>query len=52
MYLVLAHVVRHYDMELYETTFENVHLVRDLGLGFPKDKPLSVKTQVIGILTE
>ncbi|OOQ81615.1 benzoate 4-monooxygenase cytochrome P450 [Penicillium brasilianum] len=52
MYLALAHVVRRYDMELYDTTFNNVHLVRDLGLGFPKEKPLSVKTRVTGVLTE
>lgn len=52
MYLALAHVVRRYDMKLYDTTFDNVHLVRDLGLGFPKEKPLSVKTRVTGVLTE
>jgi hypothetical protein len=47
MYTALAHLARKFNMQLYETTAENVSVGREIGLPFPEKAPYFVKVKVI-----
>ncbi|KAJ5671164.1 hypothetical protein N7507_000291 [Penicillium longicatenatum] len=38
LYLIVATLVRRFDMDLYETTLEDIATYRDYQVGFPKEK--------------
>ncbi|KAJ5784893.1 uncharacterized protein N7503_010105 [Penicillium pulvis] len=38
LYLIVATLVRRFDMDLYKTTFEDIETYRDYQVGFPKEK--------------
>ncbi|KAJ5682420.1 cytochrome P450 [Penicillium macrosclerotiorum] len=48
LYMTMAHIVRRFDMELYNTTPESIKTYRDLGLGYPKEGALKVMAKVVG----
>lgn len=48
LYMTMAHIVRRFDMELYETTAESIKMYRDLGLGYPKEGVFKVMVKVVG----
>lgn len=52
LYITLASLVRRFDMELFETTLENVHTVRELAVGFPKEGDFSVRAKFIKVVQE
>ncbi|KAL6234061.1 hypothetical protein BDW75DRAFT_241444 [Aspergillus navahoensis] len=52
LYNTIAAVVRRFDMELYQTTAENVRFVRDMLLPRSKDGPWKVRVKVVGIREE
>ncbi|KAJ6186275.1 Cytochrome P450 [Penicillium mononematosum] len=52
MYLTFAVVVRWFDLELHETSYENIRLVRELIMGLPEANTISVKVKVVGLVTE
>lgn len=52
LYLVLAMLVRRYDMELYETTLKNVKFERDFGTPYPDEGNFNVRVRVTNVLTE
>jgi hypothetical protein len=52
MYLTFAVVVRCFDLELHETSYENIRLVRELIMGLPEANTISVKVKVNNIVTE
>ncbi|RAH69896.1 putative cytochrome P450 oxygenase [Aspergillus aculeatinus CBS 121060] len=52
MYNVLATVIRRFDLELYETTREDVRFVRDKLLPRGRDGPWRVRVKVAGIVEE
>lgn len=39
-------------MELFETTAENIRIVREFALGFPKKGDFSVRAKFIKVVTE
>jgi hypothetical protein len=47
MYTAIAHIARKFDMQLHETTAENVSVGREMGLPFPEKVPCFVKVKVI-----
>jgi hypothetical protein len=52
LYLTLAAFARRFEMELYETTEDNIRIERDLGVAYPKEGIFTVKTVVTGIIKE
>jgi hypothetical protein len=46
LYLTLAQIARRFDMELHETTKQNVEVGRDFAIPFPEKKPYFVKAKV------
>ncbi|KAI9372838.1 cytochrome P450 [Aspergillus egyptiacus] len=52
LFTTLAAVVRRFDMELYETTTENIRYTRDKLLPRARDGPWSVRVKVVGIREE
>ena len=52
LYNTLAAVVRRFDLELYQTTEENVRFVRDMLLPRSTNGPWKVRVKVIGIREE
>lgn len=52
LYITLASLVRRFDMELFETTAENIRIVREFALGFPKKGDFSVRAKFIKVVTE
>ena len=50
MYNALAHLARKFDMELYETTAENVSVGREMALPFPEKVPYQVQVGLRGLL--
>ena len=52
IYMTLAVFARCFDMELFETTEDNIRFVRELGVACPKEGHLGVKAVVTGIVNE
>lgn len=52
LYLTIAHVFRRYEFELYDTTVDDVRLVRDRFFGAPKDGSKGVRVLVKGLAKE
>ncbi|KAL8827605.1 MAG: hypothetical protein Q9191_003085 [Dirinaria sp. TL-2023a] len=52
LYMTIASFVRRFDMELYETTEENIRIYRELGIGQPKDGEFSVRVKVTNVIKE
>ena len=50
MYNALAHLARKFDMELYETTAENVSVGREMGSPFPEKVPYQVQVRVTRVV--
>jgi hypothetical protein len=50
LFLVIATIVRRFDMELYETPKRNIDLARDLGTPYPEKGNLSVRAVITGVL--
>jgi hypothetical protein len=46
----LAHLARKFDMELYETTAENVSVGREMALPFPEKVPYQVQVRVTRVV--
>ncbi|KAJ5098746.1 hypothetical protein N7532_005747 [Penicillium argentinense] len=49
IYLTVAHVVRRFEFEPYETTVDNIRVFRDLGIGCPEKGLFDVKAKVKAI---
>ncbi|EAW12902.1 cytochrome P450 [Aspergillus clavatus NRRL 1] len=52
LYRTIAAVARRFDMELYETTLEDILVNRDLGFGQPETGRFQVQARVTGIVKE
>ncbi|KAL4746350.1 hypothetical protein BDW72DRAFT_207408 [Aspergillus terricola var. indicus] len=52
LYNTLAAVVRRFDLELYQTSVEDIRFVRDMLLPRSKDGPWKVRVKVVGIREE
>ena len=52
LYITIANFVRRFDMDLYETTIENIRSVREYGLGYPKDGSFSVRAKITNVVKE
>jgi hypothetical protein len=52
IYTVIAHIVRRFDFELFETTPEDVHMTREWVLGVPESGSLKIRAKVTNILEE
>lgn len=42
LFLTVAHLVRRFDMELYDTEAEDVRIVRDMNMGYTRRGNLRV----------
>lgn len=52
LYITIAAFVRRFDMELYETTIENIRPVREFQIGYPKDGDFSVRAKITNVVKE
>lgn len=52
LYLTIASLVRRFELELCETTIDNIRAVREIGLGQPKEGDYSVRAKVINVIKE
>lgn len=52
LYVTIANFVRRFDMELYDTTIENIRSVREFGLGYPKYGNFSVRAKITNVVKE
>lgn len=52
LYTTVATVARSFDLELYQTTLENVRMARDISFAWPKEGEFSVKVKVARVLRE
>ncbi|KAH8688960.1 cytochrome P450 [Talaromyces proteolyticus] len=52
LYLVIARIVRQFDLELCETTEENVRFARDYVVPHAENGPWSVKARIIKVIEE
>ena len=52
LYMTIASFVRRFDMELYETTMDDIRIGRELGIAQPKGGELSVRAKVTNIVKE
>ncbi|RHZ43927.1 cytochrome P450 [Aspergillus thermomutatus] len=52
LFMTVAYFVRRFDMELYQTTEENVQVVREMGMGFPKDGYVTVYAKVTNLVQD
>ncbi|RHZ67349.1 cytochrome P450 [Aspergillus thermomutatus] len=52
LFMTIAYMVRRFDMAPYETTMEDIRIVRDYAMGFPKHGELTVFTEVTNVLQE
>ncbi|RAL03516.1 cytochrome P450 [Aspergillus ibericus CBS 121593] len=52
LFVVLATLIRRFDMELYETTKANIDFVRDFATPYPEKGNLSVRTVVTGVIRD
>ena len=52
LYMTIAAFVRRFDMELYETTVDNIRIYRELGIAQPKEGEFSVRAKVVNVLKE
>ncbi|PYI01806.1 cytochrome P450 [Aspergillus sclerotiicarbonarius CBS 121057] len=52
LFVVLATLIRQFDMELYETTKANIDFVRDFATPYPDKGNLSVRTVITGVITD
>jgi hypothetical protein len=52
IYLALAHIVRRFDFAPYDTTVANVSVLRELGIGYPKEGRFGVRATVSAIVEE
>ena len=50
--MTIASFVRRFDMELYETTMDNIRIDRELGIGHPKGGEFSVRAKVTNVIKE
>ena len=50
--MTIASFVRRFDMELYETTMDNIRIGRELGIGHPKQGEFSVRAKVTNVVKE
>jgi hypothetical protein len=50
MYTALAHLARKFDMQLHETTAENVSVGREMGLPFPEKMVYQVKVKITQVV--
>ncbi|KAF5861296.1 hypothetical protein ETB97_000412 [Aspergillus alliaceus] len=52
LFLVLATIVRQFDMELYETPKSNLEFTRDFGMPYPDKGNSSVRAVITGLVSE
>ncbi|KAF7595467.1 hypothetical protein BBP40_005803 [Aspergillus hancockii] len=52
LFLVLATIVRRFDMELHETPKSNIDFARDFGTPYPEKGNLSVRAMITGVIRE
>ncbi|KAI6081688.1 cytochrome P450, partial [Hypoxylon rubiginosum] len=51
LYMTLATIVRRFDIELYETSPEDIRMVRDMGIAQPERGEFRVRAKITKILT-
>ncbi|RDW72779.1 cytochrome P450 [Aspergillus mulundensis] len=52
MFLIIATLVRKFDIELYETPKANIEFARDFGTPLPEEGELNVRAKITRIITE
>ncbi|KAL4879217.1 cytochrome P450 [Aspergillus karnatakaensis] len=52
LFLVIATLVRRFDMEIYETPKTNIEFARDFGTPWPLEGGLSVRATITSVMTE
>lgn len=50
LYLTLASFVRRFDVELYNTTFEDIRITHDMGIGFTSRGDVTVYGKVSRVM--
>lgn len=50
LYLTISSFARNFDMELYETSFENIRVFRDQGLPYPEKGHWNIKAKVTRVI--
>ncbi|MCJ1345383.1 hypothetical protein MMC31_003590 [Peltigera leucophlebia] len=52
LYITIASLLRRFDLELFETTIENIRVAREFGIGFPKKGNFSVRAKFTKVVKE
>ena len=52
LYITIAFFVRRFDMELCDTTMDNIRMVRELGIGQPMGGDFSVWAKITNVVKE
>ncbi|RDW83583.1 cytochrome P450 [Aspergillus mulundensis] len=52
LFLVIALLVRRFDLELYESPKDRLEFARDFGTPWPEEGGLSVRARVVGVVSE
>jgi len=52
LFIVIATLMRRFDMELYETTKKDIEFVRDFAAPYPESRNFKVKVLVTGVVNE
>ncbi|KKK18903.1 hypothetical protein P175DRAFT_0516031 [Aspergillus ochraceoroseus IBT 24754] len=52
LFLVIAMIVRRFDIEMYETTERNIEFARDFGTPFPDKGNMSVRALITAVVTD
>ncbi|OJJ37784.1 hypothetical protein ASPWEDRAFT_171247 [Aspergillus wentii DTO 134E9] len=52
LFLVVASLVRRFEMELYETPKGNIEFAKDFGTPYPESGNMSVRAMITGVITE
>jgi len=50
MYLTLAMFARNFDVDLADTTEENIQLGRDMGLPYPSEGRFCARVRITGVV--
>jgi hypothetical protein len=50
LYYTISRFARRFDLELYQTTLDDIRIVRDLGFGLTKNGDLKVRARITGVV--
>ena len=50
--MTIASFVHRFDMEIWETTMDDIRIGRELGIGVPKEGEFSVRAKITNVVKE